>query len=175
MVRDSVEENSYIHVTNVNTYSVRQLYDIRYKGKIIFRVNVPFVQWIPSCRLSSLVSQAVRQTVKLGYYLSYPPLVSQLDSIIKSSQPSNRSFDQLSCKSVSQSSQPVIQWEIYSLIHRFSYVQSIVNTFFRSFFLSTFQLPCKSGNHWDSLCSVYLRINWQVEQLLLQSNSYWVI
>lgn len=106
MVRDSVEENSYIHVTNVNTYSVRQLYDIRYKGKIIFRVNVPFVR---SCRLSSLVSQAVRQTVKLGYYLSYPPLVSQLDSIIKSSQPSNRSFDQLSCKSVSQSSQPVIQ------------------------------------------------------------------
>ena len=109
MVRDSVEENSYIHVTNVNTYSVRQLYDIRYKGKIIFRVNVPFAQWIPSCRLSSLVSQAVRQTVKLGYYLSYPPFVSQLDSIIKSSQPSNRSFDQLSCKSVSQSSQPVIQ------------------------------------------------------------------
>ena len=49
MVRDSVEENSYIHVTNVNTYSVRQLYDIRYKGKIIFRVNVPFVQWFQSC------------------------------------------------------------------------------------------------------------------------------
>ena len=48
MVRDSVEENSYIHVTNVNTYSVRQLYDIRYKGKIIFRVNVPFVQWFQS-------------------------------------------------------------------------------------------------------------------------------
>ena len=50
MVRDSVEENSYIHVTNVNRNShFRQLYDIRYKGKIVFRVNVPFVQWFQSC------------------------------------------------------------------------------------------------------------------------------
>ena len=62
-----------------------------------------------ACGLSSLVSQEVRQTVKLGYYKSYPRLVSQLDSILKSFL--SLSFDQLSCKSVSQSSRPVIQWE----------------------------------------------------------------
>ena len=50
MARDSVEENSYIHVTNVNRYSVRQLYEIRHKkGKIIVRVYVPFVQWSQEC------------------------------------------------------------------------------------------------------------------------------
>ena len=46
-----------------------------------------------ACRLSSLVSQEVRQKVKLGYYQSYPHLVSQLDSIIKSFL--SLSFDQL--------------------------------------------------------------------------------
>ena len=59
-----MEENSYIHVTNVKRYSVRQFYNIRRKGKIIFRVNVPFVQWFQSCMHATCRHWLVKRFVK---------------------------------------------------------------------------------------------------------------